>query len=476
MERKHVPFAEIYDVHAVRVIVDTKPLCYQVLGIVHSIWHPIPSEFDDYIAAPKENFYQSLHTAVVDSDGKTLEIQIRTQEMHENAEYGVAAHWRYKEGSNRDEQFEKRLRHLRQLMDFGDDDETKDDAVAFIDAMKSDVFQNRVYVFTPKGDIFDLPAGSSPIDFAYHVHTEIGNRCRGARINGAQVGLDYRLQSGDRVEILTSKRGGPSLDWLNPNLGYVHTSRARSKIRAWFKKQSREKNIALGRDVVERELKRLGLSAMPRESIANLFNYNSLDDFLSSVGFGDVTGAQIAAKVLEAERKNQRDTATDADELVANEEVSTKRPAHTSTGIDIMGDSGMLINLGRCCNPVRGDPIVGYITRGKGVTVHRSDCPNVVNSMETERFISVSWGNAPEKGYPVPVIIVAYDREGLMRDVGAVMANENINLTNVNISTRNSVATFLVTMEMADLGQLSRVLAKIEQLPNVIEARRRVNS
>ncbi|MCC7209424.1 MAG: bifunctional (p)ppGpp synthetase/guanosine-3',5'-bis(diphosphate) 3'-pyrophosphohydrolase [Anaerolineae bacterium] len=474
MERKHVPFAEIYDVRAVRVIVADNPTCYQALGVVHSIWHPIPSEFDDYIAAPKENFYQSLHTAVLDDDGKTLEVQIRTQEMHENAEYGIAAHWRYKEGAGRDEEFEKRLRYLRRLMDFEDTVEDQN-AEAFVDAMKSDVFQNRVYVFTPKGDIIDLPSASTPIDFAYHVHTEIGNRCRGARVNGELVALDYRLQSGERVEILTSKRGGPSLDWLNPDLGYVHTNRAKSKIRAWFKKQDREKNITLGRDVVDRELKKLGLAAMPRDAVAALFNFGKADDFLAAVGSGDLTGAQIAAKVLEHERKLERENPPD--ELVATAETpAANRPVNASDGIDIMGNTGMLINLARCCNPVHGDPIIGYITRGKGVTVHRFDCPNVSRSLEPERLINVNWGNSVEKMYPVPVIIIAYDREGLMRDVGAVIANESINMTNVNISTRNSVATFHLTMEMRNLEQVSRVLTKIEQLPNVIEVRRRVSS
>jgi len=470
MERKGLrSIDQVYDIHAVRVMVPEKVTCYQVLGIVHNMWRPIPSEFDDYIAAPKNNFYQSLHTAVIDDEGKTLEVQIRTPDMHENAEYGVAAHWRYKEGTKHDEAFEERIRYLRKLIEAVRED-TKADAEEFVQAMKSDVFENRVYVFTPRGDVIDLPAGSTPIDFAYHIHTDIGHQCRGARVNGVQVNLDYKLKSGERVEIITSKRGGPSLDWLNPNLGYVHTSRAANKIRAWFKKVDREKNIALGRDVVERELKRLGLTAMPRETLAGLFNFQKVEDFLSCVGYGDITGAQIATKVLESERKAAREAALN--ELTPTVEQH-KGPVHAGDGIDIMGDTGMLITLGRCCNPVRGDSIVGYITRGRGVTVHRADCTNVINSSETDRFIKVNWGSSVEKTYPVPVIIVAYDREGLMRDVGTVIANENINMSNVNISTRNSVATFLVTMEMENLAQLSRVLAKIEQLPNVIEARRR---
>ena len=474
MERKRIPFDQVYDIHALRVVVPEKVQCYQVLGIVHSIWRPVPGEFDDYIAAPKNNFYQSLHTAIVDDQGKTVEVQIRTPEMHEHAEYGIAAHWRYKEGTAHDKQFEERLRYLRRLIESAAEDVSADsDAQEFVSAMRSDVFQNRVYVFTPKGDVIDLPSGATPIDFAYHIHTDVGHRCRGARVNGAQVSLDYRLKSGDRVEILTSnKRAGPSLDWLNPSLGYVQTSRARSKVQAWFKRVDREKNIALGREVVDRELRRLGLSNKPREEVAALFGFAKVEDFFSQVGYGDISAPNIATKVLEADRKAQREAA--ANELVPTTDAPT-RPVNASDGIDIMGGSGMLIMLGRCCNPVRGDQIVGYITRGKGVTVHRADCPNVINSPEPERFINVNWGSAVEKAYPVPIVITAYDREGLMRDVGAVTANENINIADLRVQTRNSIATIFLTIEMENLEQLSRVLAKIEMLPNVIEARRRVS-
>jgi GTP pyrophosphokinase len=472
MERKRIPFDQVYDIHALRVIVPEKVQCYQVLGVVHSIWRPVPGEFDDYIAAPKNNFYQSLHTAVVDDEGKTIEVQIRTPEMHEHAEYGIAAHWRYKEGTAHDEAFEEHLRYLRQLIEAAAEGVSPADAQEFVSVMRSDVFQNRVYVFTPKGDVIDLPSGATPIDFAYYIHTDVGHRCRGARVNGVQVSLDYRLKSGDRVEIITSsKRAGPSLDWLNPSLGYIQTSRARSKIQAWFKRVGRENNIALGREVVDRELRRLGLSAKPREEVAALFGFAKVDDFLAAVGYGDISAPNIATKVLEADRKAQREAAADA--LAPNTEAPT-RPVNASDGIDIMGDSGMLITLGRCCNPVRGDPIVGYITRGKGVTVHRADCPNVINSSETERFINVTWGSSVERAYPVPIIITAYDREGLLRDIGAITANENINIAELRVQTRNSIASIFLTMELENLEQLSRVLAKIEMLPNVIEARRRV--
>src|SRR5258708_2810603 len=395
MERKRVPFEEIYDVRAVRVIVHDKPTCYMVLGVIHSIWHPIPGEFDDYIAASKDNFYQSLYTTVLDDEGNTLEVQIRTPDMHDHAEYGVAARWRYKEGVGRDDEFEKRLMYLRRLMEFEDDD-VEQNADEFIDAMKSDVFEDRVYAFTPHGDIVDLPGGATPIDFAYHIHTDVGNRCRGARVNGQLVGLDHRLKSGDRVEILTSKRGGPTRDWHNHNRGDVQPKRARRETPIWFRQIATEKNIVLGRDMADRELKRLGLDAMPRETIPGMFNYGKVDDFLSSVGYGDITGAQIATKVLEAERKVQRETAANAGPSVSETPEVHAPPVNASDGIDIMGDGGMLINLGRCCNPVQGDSIVGYITRGKGVTVHRADCPNVINSTEHERFINVSWGRAAE--------------------------------------------------------------------------------
>lgn len=521
MERKQVDFSQIYDVRALRVIVEDKPTCYHALGIIHSLWRPIPSEFDDYIAAPKENSYQSLHTAVIDDEGRNLEVQIRTVEMHEHAEYGVAAHWRYKEGAKADVDFEMRLNYLRKLMDTVE--HTEDNAEEYVNAMKQDVFANRVYIFSPKGDIFDLPAGSTVIDYAYHVHTEIGHRCRGARVNGEIVPLTYVLKPNDRVEILTAKQGGPSLDWLNPNLGYVHTTRAQDKIRAYFRKQDRVKNVAAGADVVERELKKLGLGVTPRETVASIFGFANVEELNWRAGVGDITGAQIATKVLEFEReKNIKQgeeilirelvklsrslsketvamlfgygnkvedflaqvgegniTPLQIDQKVLELEGKqqgklTQAKANASDGIEMLGSrGGMLINLARCCNPVVGDAIIGYITRGNGVTVHRIDCKNVINTKEPERFINVSWGRVAEKTYPVPVIINAYDREGLMRDIGGVVANENINIGNVNISTKNGVATFLLTLDIADVTQLARVLDKIEQLPNVMEARRR---
>ena len=469
MQRKQLPFDQIYDVRAVRVIVHTVPQCYLVLGVVHNLWRPIAGEFDDYIAAPKDNFYQSLHTAVLDKQGKTLEIQIRTWDMHEHAEYGIAAHWRYKEGgNNRDEDFERRVNYLRRLMEFGPEVE---DAEDFVDTMKSEFFQDRVYAFTPKGDIIDLPVGSTPIDFAYHIHTEIGHRCRGAKVHGRLVSLNYNLKTSDQVEILTSKRGGPSLDWLNPNLGYVKTTRARSKIRYWFRKQNREKHIVSGREVLERELKRLGLlDTATYESVSRLFDYDKLDDFLAAVGAGDINSSQIANRILEMERHAQEKQREDR--LIPSSSPSPL-PVSAGNGVNIMGTGGLLVNLARCCNPMPGDRIIGYITRGRGVTVHRADCSNV-GGMEPERLIDVTWGHvANEQRYSVPVEIVAYDREGLMRDISTVIADEKVNMTTANVSTRQNIATLKLTVEISDVQQLTRILTRLECIESVVEARRR---
>ncbi|MBL8162976.1 MAG: GTP diphosphokinase [Anaerolineae bacterium] len=471
MDRKKVALSQIYDVRAVRVIVEDVIQCYQVLGVVHSLWHPIPGEFDDYIAAPKDNFYRSLHTAVVDNKGKTLEVQIRTWEMHEDAEYGIAAHWRYKEGNRarRDEAFENRLSYLRRLMEFGPDME---DAQTFVDTMKAEVFQDRVYVFTPKGDIVDLPAGATPVDFAYHIHTEIGHRCRGAKVTGRLVNLNYTLQTGDQVEIVTAKRGGPSLDWLNSDLGYVRTARARDKVRVWFRKQDRDKHIAAGRTVLEHELKRLSLEHTSFEHVAELFHYEKLDDFLAAVGAGDITSPQIGPRILEAEGRAEGKSLV---EEMLEEPKPVPSQVHVSAnGININGLGGLLVTLANCCSPMYGDDIVGYITRGRGVTVHRRDCGNISHHNEPERLVDVSWGHLPtEQKYAVPMEIVAYDRDGLLRDISTVIADEKVNMTRVAVSTRQNIATVQVTMEIANFQQLSRILNKMERIQNVIEARRR---
>lgn len=459
MERKGVPFEEVYDVRGVRIIVDTVPNCYLALGRIHNEWKPIPGAFDDYIATPKDNFYQSLHTAVVYDDGKTLELQIRTPEMHENAEYGIAAHWRYKEGRPREDAFEQRLLWLRRLMEWRQD---VDDASDFVEAMKSDVFDDRVYVFTPRGDIVDLPAGSTPIDFAYHIHTEIGHLCRGAKVNGKLVALDTKLITGDSVEILTSKRGGPSRDWLNPSLEMVRSQRARSKIRRWFKRQDREQNIAHGRTLLEKELRRLGIEKITFDDIGKRLNFGNVDDLFMAIGTGDLHVGRIVGEYIEAEV-----------EEAPQREVDVLREQPISDEISVLGLSGVLTHLARCCNPAPGDPIVGYITRGRGATIHRRDCPNVlrVSESDRERLVQVSWGQVKQT-YPVSVQVRAYDRDGLMRDVSTLVTEEGINMSSVHVATNNSLAIFDVVMEITDIAQLSRTLNRLEALPNVLEARR----
>ena len=475
MQKKETSFGQIYDIRAVRVIVDTVPQCYLSLGIVHNLWRPIPSEFDDYIAAPKDNFYQSLHTALLDKEGKTIEIQIRTREMHMNAEYGIAAHWRYKEGGRdgvRDPHYEERLNFIRRLMEFGS--ELPEDDENFLNTMKTEVFEGRVYVFTPKGDIVDLPAGATPIDLAYHIHTEVGHHCRGAKVLGNLVNLNYRLQNADQVEILTSKRSSPSLDWLNPHLGYVKTSRARSKIRLWYRKQNFEHHVTLGRESLERELKRIGvLERMTYEQIAALFKFDDSDKFLAAIGSGDINTSQIAGRILETEQKARLEQEREDGLEVLIRPRLTPHPS-ADTGVRVDGMSGLLINLARCCNPMPGDPIVGFITRGRGVSVHHENCTNIKALDEPERLLEVSWENTDSlRFYRVPISIIAYDRAGLMRDISTLLADEKINLSEVAVSTKQEVATFQLTMEISDLTRLSRVMTRVEDIPSVIEVFRR---
>lgn len=459
MNRKGVPFELVHDVRAVRIMVPDIQSCYTTLGIVHTHWRPIPGEFDDYIAAPKDNFYRSLHTAVNYDDGQTLEIQVRTQEMHQSAEYGIAAHWRYKEGSSRDEEFERRILWLRSLMDWRQDVQ---DAVEFVDSMKSEVFEDRVYVFTPRGDIIDLPSGSTPIDFAYQVHTDVGHRCRGAKINGKLVSLDYRLKTGDKVEILSAKRGGPSRDWLNINLGLVKTQRARQKIRQWFKRQAREQNIAHGKTIFEKELRRLGMLDLNIEKLAREFEHKNTEDFYEAIGMSDLTLPRIV-----------RHLTLDKEEQKPDEILPTGAPSKAPVGetVTVLGLKGLLTNFARCCNPGQGDEIVGYITRGRGATIHRKDCPNVLNVEDPNRLIQVSWGEA-QATYPIPVRIKAYDRDGLMRDVSTLIAEEGVNMPKVKVETTKNLAIFDLVLEVKDIVQLSRILNRLENLPNVMEAKR----
>ncbi len=459
MMEKGKSFELVRDLRAVRLIVPDIPSCYAALGVIHTHWRPIPNEFDDYIAAPKDNFYQSLHTAVIYDDGKPLEVQIRTAEMHQNAEYGIAAHWRYKEGRKRDDEFEQRVNWLRRLMDWRKD---VDDAQEFMEGMKTDVFQDRVYVFTPRGDIIDLPTGSTPLDFAYHVHTEIGHRCRGAKINGKLVSLDYTLKTGDQVEILTAKQGGPSRDWLNPNLGLVTTQRGRSKIKQWFKKLDYDQNVTQGKLLLEREFRRLGLTEIDTTQLMLEFDLHDQEDFYQAIGCGDVSIGRIISRISESEKEKV--------EEVLSPHPATPEKVSIDT-VTVLGLKGLLTTMAKCCNPVPGDEIIGYITRGRGATIHRQDCSNILRLRDRERIVKVSWGE-PVRTYPVSVQIKAYDRQGLMGDISSILTNESINLVDINLKINHNLAVINVVLEVGDIVQLSRILTKIENLQNVMEVHR----
>lgn len=472
MRRKNIPFDQVYDVRAIRVILGEKHECYHALGIVHNLWKPIPREFDDYIAQPKDNHYQSLHTAVYDENGKTVEVQIRTWEMHHHAEYGIAAHWKYKEGVKEDSEYERRLNALRKMMEFGQ--EANNTPEEYVDALKTEFFQDRVYAVTPKGEVIDLPAGATPIDFAYHIHTDIGHRARHARVNGQLVKLNYKLRSGDQVEIETTKQGGPSRDWLNPEAGYCITSRAREKIKHHFRKLDREQHITMGRDTVERELQRLGLSnSISFAALTDMFELPSIEDFFAAVGAGDITSSQISNRALEEERRSIRER-----ELKNNPEKLFKprnAPAPPASAIMGMGTNGMLTRLATCCNPVPGDAIIGFVTRGRGVTIHRSTCANIINMTEAERgrLIDVSWGEqAADNCYLVPLDVVAYDREGLARDLTAIVADERINIHDMRVIRRGEISTLSFKLEIREPRQITRLISLIQQVNSVTDVYR----
>ena len=472
MRRKNVPFARIYDVEGLRVIVDTESQCYQVLGIVHRLWQHIPGEFDDYIAHPKSNGYQSLHTAVITEDGSSLEVQIRTHEMDYFAEYGYAAHWLYKErGVTANPQLMQQISEIRRSVE--ELTHETHDARAFIDSIRLDIFQDRVFAFTPKGKVIDLPVGATPLDFAYHVHTEIGHSCRGARVNGRWTNLDYQLQTGDQVEIIVGRKGGPSRDWLNEDLGYVKTNRARQKIRQWFRRQGREENIARGRETLERILKRLSLD-LSHEEIAGLFRkrFNTLDEFLAALGMGDINSDAVVNRLEQFVREQEETTAD-----VVEEEVIPPAPEIETTNISVLGARGYLTHLAQCCNPLPGEEIIGYVTRGRGVTIHRRDCPNILNmpASDHDRLIEVSWGEEPHT-FAVQVVVKAYDRSGLIHDISGVVADRGINIPALSTGKRDryNIIPVYMTLEVPDLKTLTQILTKLEQLPNVIEARRAV--
>lgn len=467
MQRKQLPFHQIFDVRALRIMVHSVADCYAALGVVHSLWNHIPREFDDYIANPKDNGYQSLHTAVVGPQGKTLEVQIRTYEMHQGAELGVAAHWRYKEGGTQGAHFERQIAWLRQILEWKDE---KAEISDFLDRFKAEAFQDRVYVFTPKGAIVELPQGATALDFAYYIHTEVGHRCRGAKVNGRIVPLTYELKNGEQVEILTTKTPAPSRDWMNHHLGYLKTSRARAKVRHWFTQQNQEKSITAGRAALEREFQRLGVKQISLEPIAEKLNFSKPDELYAAVGRGDLTTSQVAAVAQDLIFPTRR----------PEETLPITRKSRVGEGggeIQIRGVGNLLTQLAHCCKPVPYDSIVGFITRGRGVTIHRQDCANLFHlaSRHRERLIEVDWGDSTKAVYAVNVEIDAYDRPGLLRDITSILANEQVNVLAANTLTdpKSFMARLKLVLEIADVGQLSRILDRIGQLPNVQGVRRK---
>lgn len=480
MERKGVGFDQIYDVHALRVILhpdngengktksrkqrdeEARSICYQVLGAVHSLWQPIPQEFDDYIASPKPNGYKSLHTAVMDEDGQTLEVQIRTDEMDKEAELGIAAHWAYKEDSSSPTASDvRRIHWFRQLVrNLRDASDSRDDS----EQLQKEFLDERIYVFTPRGDVIDLPAGATPIDFAYQIHTEVGHRCRGARVNGKMVSLDVQLRSGDRVDIITASRGGPSRDWMSENLGYTGSARTRSKIRQWFRQQEKEQNIAHGREVVERELKRLGLGDdYTIQDIADALHFDDIEQFLAKVGFGDIQGSQIGGAIASLQQKLKPDD--DLRPLLQQPERKQM------TGLTVLGVAGLHTKFAGCCSPIPPEPILGYITRGKGITVHRADCNTLEHISDKERLIEVEWG-VEEERYPIPIVVHAYHRAGLVEDISNILRGRKINAPRTKKTTSNSITTVYMIAEVKDLAELEWLLERIDKLPNVMDVQR----
>ncbi len=463
MQRKGAEFGEIYDVYAIRILVDEIRDCYAALGIVHSLWRPIPGQFDDYIAVPKNNLYQSLHTAVIALDGKPLEIQIRTHAMHQVSEVGIAAHWRYKEGSKAERDYDAKLAWLRQLMEW-QRDVSESDATEFVEGIKLDIFQDQVFVFTPRGDVKDLPAGATPLDFAYRIHTDIGHRTIGAKVNNRLVPLDYRLKNGDIVEIVTTKgEHGPSRDWLN----IVRTSHAREKIRQWFKKKDRAENVVHGRESLDRELRRLARTSVQQlgmdriAEVAKSYSHETIEDFFAAIGYGAVSAQQVVIRLGVMD-----------DGQAALPTVAPPQPSRTG-GVRVKGVGDLLVRFAKCCHPIPGDPIQGFITRGKGITVHLRSCPTVINEREVSRLIDVEWEAAPAQTYPIAIRVEAYDRTGLLSDVTQVMAENRVNILAANVSVSpDHTAVLTMTLQVASVAQLAKVMSRVEQLKDVLNAQR----
>jgi GTP pyrophosphokinase len=471
MKRKNIDFSQVYDVRAVRILVPSLRDCYAALGIIHSLWRHIPNEFDDYIANPKENGYQSLHTAVIGPSGKGMEVQIRTQEMHEDAELGVCAHWKYKGTDTvaKDQAYEQKIAWLRQVVEWH---EEIGDLPELMTDLRSDINPDRIYVFTPEGHVVDLPPDATSIDFAYRVHTEIGHRTRGAKVNGRIVPLTYQLKTGEQIEILTAKEGRPSRDWLNQDSGYINTARARAKVAHWFKLQAKDTNQEEGRQLLMRELDRLDLGRQPLAEVAKAMNMKSADDLCAGIGAGDIRLGQVVKYIARKADFNQ-----------PQQELALLKPskkASSNEDISIQGVGHLLTQIAQCCQPVPGDDISGYVTLGRGVSVHRQDCENLLHleMTEAQRIIEVSWGSNVSQMYPVDVDISAYDRAGLLRDVSLVLADSSVNVVAVNTKSdqKDHLAHMQITVEIDSLSKLGRVLNKLNQLPNVVTVRRSRNN
>ena len=459
MRRKAVDFDELYDVRAVRVLAGSIADCYAALDVAHRLWTPVAQEFDDYIAKPKGNDYRSLHTAVIGPGAKPLEIQIRTHEMHQHAELGVAAHWRYKEGSRNDAGYDEKIAWLRQIVEWKEEVADTGDLAT---PLRGELFAETIYVLTPQGRVIELPKDSSPVDFAYHVHTDLGHRCRGARVNGAMVPLNTPLKNGQQVEIVAAKQGGPSRDWLNPALGFLKSAGARGKVRQWFNRLNHEVSVAEGRDIVDKELQRLGMTSVSLEKLAHEFEFAKLDDFLAEIGRGEISPRQIQTAL-------RVDKAPPA--AVDEPPVVCKARAQPG-GILIVGVDKLLTVPARCCKPAPPDAIIGFVSRGRGVTIHRRGCTNV-KRLAPERLIAADWGISAEATFPVDVVIEASDRTGLLRDITEIFSRERINVTATNTASRDASARMLLTVEIADLAQLNRMLALIRDVRGVAYAARR---
>ncbi len=464
MQRKQLDIDELYDLLAVRVIVDNLTNCYAALGVVHSLWQIIPKEFDDYIANPKENGYQSLHTVIIDPEGNRIEVQIRTQQMHDFAELGVAAHWSYKEGGKHDTAIEKNIASLRKLLEETSPERNRkeDSDEALSQNFRSELFNDRVYVLTPAGKIIDLVKGSTPLDFAYAIHTEIGHRCRGAKINGRIAPLTYNLKSGDQVKILTAKDGGPNHNWIDPNLGYLKTSAAISKVKSWFKNQQQAQNMAAGKAILDKESQRLGLKIINLAELAKHFHQPDTDKLLEAIGRSDINSRQLAAFFK-------------IPELEAPPTATQRKKTEAKSAISVEGIDNVLTSLAHCCSPIQGNDIIGYVSHKKGITIHRKDCENILHlSPEKQaQLISVSWGTK-RASYAVPIVIHAFNSQNVLSDVTQILAQTKIHISNAAMETHPDLSALLnLTIQIENTDQLSQVLNKISQLPNIVDAKRK---